>query len=227
MCGRFTYYLTWREIHDLYRLTAPAAPPSNMRERYNICPTTRIDAVIERDGQRQLERMRWGLIPSWWSKKRSEMRLATFNARAETITEKQFFRNAFKHRRCIIPVSGYYEWETGPDGKQPHYFTAADGSPALSIAGLWEEWQDKEADEKVLSCTMIITSSNDWVGEVHDRMPVLLTADQYEPWLVGKAGVEILKPAPNDMLRRWPVSKRVNKSTADDGDATLIERLAA
>jgi putative SOS response-associated peptidase YedK len=87
--------------------------------------------------------MRWGLVPFWWSKPLKELRLATFNARLETVTTKAFFREPFKKRRCLMPVSGYYEWQDTPGGKQPHYFTARDGSPVLTIAGLWDEWKNR------------------------------------------------------------------------------------
>ena len=219
MCGRFTRKYTWRELYDLYRLTSPA---SNLQPRYNICPTTQIDAVVERDGKRELMSMRWGLVPSWWSKPLKELKLATFNARVETVVEKPFFRSAFKRTRCIIPVSGYYEWEDTPGGKQPHYFTARDGAPILSIAGLWDEWKDKANGEMVRSCTMIIAPANTFVAEVHDRMPVLLQPEQFSPWLTGEAGLDILKPAANDALQRWPVSRRVNSSRTSDDDKTLI-----
>src|SRR6202795_757298 len=222
MCGRFTYRYTWSEIHALYRLTTP---PSNLQPRYNVCPTTIINTVIARDGQNELTPMRWGLVPSWWKKKAKEMP-ATFNARVETVTEKPFFRSAFKRTRCLIPVSGYYEWNDTPGGKQPYYFTARDGSPALTIAGLWDEWQDKASGETLKSCTMIITEPNEFVAEVHDRMPVLLAEKDYEPWLSGKAGLELLKPAAENMLRKWPVSKQVNSSRAPDDDPTLIDKIA-
>ena len=111
MCGRFTYRLTWREIVALYRLTAPATLARNLQARYNICPTTTIDTVIERDAQRELVPMRWGLVPFWWKKKAKETP-ATFNARAETVAEKPMFRAAFKRARCLIPASGYYEWQS-------------------------------------------------------------------------------------------------------------------
>jgi putative SOS response-associated peptidase YedK len=84
--------------------------------------------------------MRWGLVPSWWSKPLKNLKLATFNARAETVAAKPFFRGAFKCNRCLIPVSGYYEWQDTPSGEQPWYFSARDGAPALTIAGLWDEW---------------------------------------------------------------------------------------
>jgi putative SOS response-associated peptidase YedK len=223
MCGRHTYTLTWTEIVALYRLTLDGYA-RNTRPRYNVCPTTTIDAVISRDGKRELLPMRWGLIPSWWKKKAKETP-ATFNARAETVAEKPMFRSAFKRARCLIPVSGYYEWQDTPGGKQPHYFTRRDGKP-VTIAGLWDEWKDIETGEPTKSCTMIITTPNDFVAEVHDRMPVILEPDQFEPWLTAAAGAEFLKPANNNLLQRRPVSKRVNSSRASDDDATLIDEVA-
>ena len=104
----------------MYSLTSPA---SNLQPRFNICPTDTVDAVVDH----QLAPMRWGLIPAWWGKPLKEFNLATFNARAETVTEKAIFRSAFKNSRCLIPVSGYYEWQTTPEGKQPFYFTRRDG----------------------------------------------------------------------------------------------------
>jgi len=149
MCGRFTNRLTWREIVALYQLTAPATPERNLPARYNICPTTTIDAVIERESKRELVPMRWGLVPSWWKKKAKETP-STFNARAETVAEKPMFRSAFKRNRCLIPASGYYEWLTTPTGKQPYYYTARDSSP-LTVAGLWDEWKDIETGEPLKS----------------------------------------------------------------------------
>jgi putative SOS response-associated peptidase YedK len=227
MCGRATYKLTWEEIVALYRLTLDQ-PPMNTRARYNVCPTTTIDTILDQDGKRRLERMRWGLIPSWWSKPLKEMKLATFNGRAEPVSTKPMFRSAFKRNRCLIPVSGYYEWQHTAAVKQPQprYFTARDGSPALTIAGVWDEWKDKASGEPVKSCTMIITEPNKFVAEVHDRMPVLLNEKDYEPWLSGKAGLELLKPAAENVLQKWPVSKRVNSSRAPDDDPTLIDKIS-
>jgi putative SOS response-associated peptidase YedK len=163
-------------------------------------------------------------IPSWWSKPLKEMKVATFNARAETVADKPVFRDAFKRTRCLIPASGYYEWQDTPDGKHPYYFTRRDGDP-ITVAGLWDRWHDRQAGETVKSCAMIITDANEFVAEVHDRMPVILEADQFEPWLTGRAGVELLKPAASDVLQRWHVSRRVNSSHASDDDATLIDAL--
>jgi putative SOS response-associated peptidase YedK len=223
MCGRFTYKLTWEEIVKLYRLTLDQSA-RNTQARYNICPTTVIDTVVSSVGKRALVPMRWGLIPEWWSKPLKEMRLATFNARAETVATKQMFRDAFKSKRCLIPASGYYEWRDGPDGKQPYYFTRRDGQP-ITFAGLWSNWRDKEAGNNLLSCTMVITEPNEIVAEVHDRMPVILEAKDFEQWECGdtKDVAELMKPAGERVLQKWPVSKRVNSSRAPDDDASLIE----
>ena len=146
-----------------------------MPPRYNVCPTDPVDVVREIDGKRELLQMRWGLVPQWWTKPLRELRAATFNARAETIEMKPFFRDAFKRNRCLIPMSGYYEWQNTVHGKQPWYFTSRDGSP-LTAAGIWDRWENGEA---LLSCWMIITEPNAFVAEVHNRMPVLLTQEQF------------------------------------------------
>jgi putative SOS response-associated peptidase YedK len=198
-----------------------------MRPVYNVCPTDPTDVVIAKDGTRELLQMRWGLIPRWWSKTIKDVKMATFNARVETVETKPFFRDAFKRTRCLIPMSGYFEWQETPSGKQPWYFSARDGSPVLTAAGLWDEWKNRETGERLKSCTMVITRPNDFVSEVHDRMPALLTEKQFDQWLSGEAGTEILKPAPNDYLQRWPVSKRVNSSKADKDDGSLTEKSRA
>jgi putative SOS response-associated peptidase YedK len=161
-----------------------------------------------------------------------QSRLGSCDSPRSTLASKRsprsrFFASHSSAGRCLIPASGYYEWQDTPSGKQPWYFTARDGSPALTIAGLWDRWRDKATGETITSCAMIICEPNKFVAEVHDRMPVLLAEKDFEPWLSGAAGLELLRPAPEDMLQRWPVSKRVNSSKAPDDDPTLIDRIAA
>jgi putative SOS response-associated peptidase YedK len=132
------------------------------------------------------------------------------------------FRDAFKRSRCLIPASGYYEWLPTPTGKQPYYYTALDGSP-LTFAGLWDEWKDTGTGEPLKSCTMMVTNANDLARKIHDRMPVLLQPKDFDSWLAGTAGTKVLRPAANDYLQAWPVSKRVNSSRAPSDDPTLIE----
>jgi putative SOS response-associated peptidase YedK len=212
---------TWRELVDLYRLTQPAR---NLRPRYNVAPTTAIDVVRLADGVPELVSMRWGLIPGWWKKTAKEVP-STFNARAETIAQKPMFRSAFKRTRCIVPASGYYEWRKVDGGKQPYFISAADGA-LLSIAGLWDQWKNLETGEAISSATLIVTAANDFTRCIHDRMPVMLGQQDHDAWLTGKAGVELLRPAPNDLLHMWPVLKRVNVSGRGDDDPGLIEPAA-
>ena len=223
MCGRFTRNYTWGDLHRLYNLL-PAPPTSNLQPRFNICPTTEIDTIVRALEQRGLVPMRWGLVPSWWTKPLKEMRLATFNARAETVATKPMFRDSFKKRRCLIPASGYYEWQDAPGGKQPYYFTRRDGQ-VMTIGGLWSRWTDKATGEDLKSCTMVITEPNELAADVHDRMPVILEAKDFEQWEHGdpKDAAALMKPAGETVLQKWPVSKRVNSSRADGDDATLID----
>jgi putative SOS response-associated peptidase YedK len=222
VCGRFTNKLTWEEIVRLYRITLDQ-PPRNTQARYNICPTDPVDVVVTDGGKRRLVPMRWGLIPSRWNKPLKEMKLATFNARAETVADKPMFRSAFEKTRCLIPVSGYYEWQNTPEGKQPYYFTRRDGQP-MTFAGLWDNWRDRQSGEVLTSCTMVITEPNKFAAEIHDRMPVILEAQDFEQWEKGDAkdAAALMKPAGNDVLQRWPVSKRVNSSKAPADDPSLI-----
>ena len=227
MCGRFTDMYTWEQIYAYYQLIDDLA--RNWPANYNVCPTQDVGTIVLRDGRRRFERMRWGLVPRWWSKSLKESaRLATFNARAETVETKPFFRDAFRRNRCLIPVSGYYEWHYDePENKkkkpQPYYFTARDGAPILTTAGLWDSWKNRETGETLHSCTMIITEPNKFVAQVHDRMPALLRPDQFDAWLDGSAGKEVLVPAAEDMLNKVPVSQRVTSSRAPGDDPTLID----
>jgi putative SOS response-associated peptidase YedK len=223
MCGRFTQRYTWRGIHDLYALTGAARNP---QAHYNIAPTDTVDVVRSAAaGTTELVSMRWGLIPYWWKKAVKQLP-ATFNARAESVADKPMFRDAFKRHRCIIPASGYYEWIARPDGKQPYFISAADGA-VLSFAGLWDRWKTPETGEPVASCTIIVTDANALTRTIHDRMPVLLDKADIESWLNGTGGTELLRPAADDRLRMWPVSRRVNKTGVGDDDPTLFDEVAA
>ena len=217
MCGRFVQGYTWFELHALLDLIGA---PQNLRPRYNIAPTTAVDAVADRGQGREVLPMRWGLVPSWWKKPLKEIP-ATFNARAETVSAKPMFRDAFRRRRCVVPASGFFEWTGAAGGKQPHYFSDAAGGTLL-FAGLWDRWTDPASGDQVLSCTVIVSGANAWMAPYHDRMPVLLGAADVEPWLGGGAGPEVLRPAAEASLREWPVSRRVNGVGGGD-DPALVE----
>ena len=118
VCGRFTDMYTWEQLWQLYMLSV-GFPQSNMQPNYNHCPTDPTTTILLRDGKRVFERMRWGLIPQWWNKPLKELRLATFNARAETVAERPMFRDLLRERRCVVPIDGYYEWRTTSSGNEP------------------------------------------------------------------------------------------------------------
>jgi putative SOS response-associated peptidase YedK len=208
MCGRFTQNYTWEEVYAFLKVFGT---PRNLRPHYNIAPTTIVDVIrLDREGRRELVSMRWGLVPYFWKKSLKEVP-ATFNARAETIAEKPMFRDSFKRRRCIIPASRFF----------------ADGSPILAFAGLWDRWIDPATKEELLSCTVIVSGASDWMTPYHDRMPVLLPAQDFDAWLNGSLGADALRPATESVLREWPVSRRVNRTGVGDDDPTIVERVEA
>jgi putative SOS response-associated peptidase YedK len=223
MCGRFVQRYTWDDIQDLYEL--PDSPARNMQAHYNVAPTDPVEVVRPAaNATNELVSVRWGLIPWWWKKPLKQLP-ASFNARAESVVDKPMFRDAFKRHRCIIPASGYYEWLKRPDGKQPYFMSAADGR-VLSFAGLWDRRKNPETGELMTSCTIIVTDANALTRPIHDRMPVVLDKADIRSWLNGEAGTELLRPAAEDRIRLWPVSRRVNKTGTGDDDPTLIDEVA-
>ncbi len=211
------------DIQELYDL--PDDPARNLPAHYNIAPTDAVEVVRPAtSGATEMASMRWGLIPWWWKKPLKQFP-ASFNARAETVADKPMFRDAFKRHRCIIPASGYYEWLKRPDGRQPYFISTADGS-VLSFAGLWDRWKNPETGEHIASCTIIVTDANALTRAIHDRMPVVLDKPDIWQWLKCDAGTELLRPAAEDRLRMWSVSRRVNKTGTGDDDPTLLDEVA-
>jgi putative SOS response-associated peptidase YedK len=230
MCGRFTNRMTWAELHALYSIHGKdedgnPRPIPNWPARYNIAPTQSVPVVRLRDGQRRLEFLRWGLIPSW--AKDSKIGANCINAVGETAHEKPAFRSAFKARRCIVPADGYYEWTGEKGAKQPWHFTL---SQPFGFAGLWETWTAKEAERNIekgqtLETFCIITSEpSPKVEQIHDREPVQLLQDQFDAWLDPTATVEdlraMLRPVPDELVSFRQVSPLVN-SVKNDGPELL------
>jgi putative SOS response-associated peptidase YedK len=220
MCGRFVQRYTWDDIQDLHGL--PDGPARNLPAHYNVAPTDPVGVVtLATDGAIELVSMRWGLVPWWWKKPLKELP-ASFNARAEAVADKPMFRDAFQRHRCVIPA---YEWLKRADGRQPYFISAANGG-VLSFAGLWDRWKNPETGEPVISCTIIVTDANALTRPIDNRMPVVLGKADIRRWLNGEAGSELLKPAAEDRLRMWPVSRRVNKTGTGDDDPTLLDEVA-
>lgn len=225
MCGRFVQASSPALLLEHFgvdeTLAAPEAPD------YNVTPRREVAVVVQgADGRRALDRMRWGLVPSWAKEAAIGDRL--INARGETVAEKPSFRRAFAARRCIVPVDGFYEWMVVPGRrtKQPVYIHGNTGLP-LALAGLWESWHDPTvADAPALrTCTIITTSANRTLEPVHDRMPVILAEGAWSVWLDPDADREVLPPllapAPEDAVVFHEVTTAVNSPR--NNDASLLE----
>ncbi len=219
MCGRFTLYAKGEILAEEFGVPpVPAATP-----RYNIAPSQDVAAVRAgpAGGGREIARLRWGLVPLWAKDRAIGNRL--INARSETAREKPSFRNAFRRRRCLIPASGFYEWQRRERGKQPFYVRMRDGR-VFAFAGLWDRWEDPEGGV-VESCAILTTDANAVLAPIHDRMPVILGRADYERWLDPSLGPSagdadllgrLLVPFPPDAMVAWPVSPRVNSPATDD-----------
>lgn len=224
MCGRFTLTQTTQQLAEAFQ---QFTPPPDFTPRYNIAPSQPV-AVVANDGQQKIDFFVWGLIPSWAKDPTIGNRL--INARAETLAEKPSFRAAYRRRRCLVLGDGFYEWQKNPDkSKTPMYIQLESRQP-FAFAGLWEQWYSSEGDE-VLSCTIITTKPNDFVAKIHNRMPVILPPEAYEPWLdpteqKPERLQPLLGPFPAEQMTAYPVSRLVNNPRHDSPDciAPLAEQ---
>jgi putative SOS response-associated peptidase YedK len=179
---------------------------------YNVAPSTVNPAVRLRPDSREraMDGLKWGLIPSW----AKDSKFAPANARADTVAEKPFFRGALKKKRCLVPMDGFYEWDSKTKPKQPYYFYMKSGEPFV-VAGLWETWTPPGKKEPLETYTLITTEANPLMAKVHDRMPVILEEADYEAWLDPETPVEqllkLLKPYPAEKMACHAVSLEVNK----------------
>lgn len=211
MCGRFARYTPLQDLARQFQATLRVElPPS-----YNIAPDQAVLALRERDGERELVALRWGLVPGWSSGPDNRYRM--INARAETLASKPAYRDAFRRRRCLIPADGFYEWQRRDDGsKQPFYLHLADRRP-FAFAGLWEHWEGE--DRSIDSCTIVTTAANAVVAPIHARMPVILDEAMAGRWLTASDPnglAALLQGLPGEGLRAYPVSTHVNAPRHDD-----------
>lgn len=235
MCGRFTIKTPLHDLVDAFGVTevedqvADVAP-----ERYNVAPTQPVPVVrVVGSGEgpaarhRKLALVRWGLVPFW--ARDAKIGARTINARAESVATTPAFRAAFPRRRCLVLADGFYEWKREGKTRFGYWIRRRDGRP-FAMAGLWERWkgEQKELDPPLETCTIITTDANEVVAPVHDRMPVILDADDYARWLdPDEHGTEtltsMLHPCPPDLLETIPVGTFVN-DVRHDGPA-CIERV--
>lgn len=203
MCGRFTFAISPELLTEIFGISVL----EDLSPHYNIAPSQRV-LIIRKNGAGNLsEFIRWGLIPSWASDPSSGNSL--INARSESVHEKPSFRQAIRYRRCIIPASGYVEWENKNGQKQPYYIRMKDDS-LMGLAGIWETWKSAEG-EVLRTCAILTTSPNRLVQTIHERMPVILHPEEYNLWLDRNVtDPEKLKPLyqpyPSDLMEMYPVS---------------------
>jgi len=213
MCGRFNYRITPAQLQEAFETLR--IPDADWQPRYNVAPTQPVVAIRHADDGREAVLLRWGLIPHW---AKEPGRPLNINARAETIATKPMFRDPFSRRRCLIPASGFYEWQqTGPKTKQPYHIGLKAGRP-FAFAGLWDRWS--KGDEPIESCTIITTDANDLLQPLHDRMPVFLHERDYDVWLdphnADKDELQsLLVPFPSEEMDCYPISSTVNSYKND------------
>lgn len=211
MCGRYTITSPPEAMRDLFAFEEQP----NFPARYNVAPTQPVPIVRLEGGRRHFVLVRWGLIPSW---SKAEPQTLLINARAETIADKPSFRGAFRHRRCLMPADGFYEWKAMPKGpKQAFYIRRRDGRP-VAFAAIWDNWMSADGSE-IESCAIVTTEANATLAPIHARMPVILDEKDWDRWLDPATPPEelraLMKPAPDDLLEAIPVGDTVNRVAND------------
>lgn len=213
MCSRFSLTSTPEALRACFVYgNKPVFPP-----RYNISPTDPVPVIrVGRDGVRELQLMRWGLIPGWVKDPGEFSTL--INARSETALEKPSFRNAMRRRRCLIPADGFYEWSGPKDHRKAFHIRSLTGEP-MGLAALWEHWQGADGSE-METVTILTTEPNETMAEIHNRMPAILSRDDFSTWLDCEGtspdeAAALLKPAPDDLLEVVEVSPRINNPGDD------------
>jgi putative SOS response-associated peptidase YedK len=221
MCARFAYYFLMQQVQLLTSLGW--SYDDAIDSCYNVAPTMDAPVIlIGKAGKAGLAKLRWGLVPSWADDPSVGVKM--FNARSETIREKPAYREAFEKRRCVVPISGFYEWEPLKElkRKKPWFIAPTDGSIML-LAGIWERWGTGES--RLDTYSVVTTDSLGRMAEINSRSPVMLEQDQIEPWLRGSQdeAMAFCKPAPPDRVSFTPVSSRVGN--VKNNDPSLVERV--
>ena len=220
MCGRYASFLP---AEARARLFETVNPLPNLEPTWNMAPTRDAPVVrLSRGGERHLDTLRWGLVP-YFTKDLKKAR-KPINGRSETIAKSGMFREAFAHRRCLVPAPVYYEWRDDPDGKVPFAVARVDGEP-VAFAGIWDTWRTTDG-QRLQTFATITTDANKLLAQIQDRMPVIIERVDWPLWL-GEADGDVaalLRPTAEDVLRFWPVDKKVG-NVRNDGPE-LIRAIA-
>jgi len=221
MCGRFVTVIPYEELKQIFNLVELE---TSTEPRYNVAPAQSVSVVRSTGEHNVLSPMKWGLIPSW--SKNTAIASHTINARSETVAEKPSFRHAIKYNRCVVPISGYFEWSHTGGKKIPHYIFLSDLSP-MSLAGIWEHWKSLEGQE-IETFSILTTTSNSLTQPLHDLMPVILKPEDYGLWLSKNMHdphelTRLYQPYPAEKMELHEVSNLVNNPKFDS--AACIARV--
>lgn len=214
MCGRYTIVVSMEELMLRYLNELPTNRYHT--PRYNVAPMQNVLAVVHDGEKNRLGELRWGLVPSWASDDRIGSKM--INARSETLLEKPSFKSLVKRKRAIVPADGFYEWKQNGGKKQPMRITMKDGA-IFSMAALYDTWNAPDG-RKISTCTIITTTPNSLMADIHDRMPVILRPEDEASWLnrdnddVGQL-TSLLLPYSADAMRAYPVSPIVGNVKND------------
>ena len=211
MCGRYASFLP---AEALARLFGTVNPLPNLEPTWNMAPTRDAPVVrLSKEGERHLDALKWGLVP-YFTKDLKKAR-KPINARSETIATSGMFREAFAKRRCLVPAPVYYEWRDDPEGKTPFAVARVDRDP-VAFAGIWETWRSPEG-ERLQTFGTITTDANNLLTGIQDRMPVIIEREDWPLWLGEVEGdvAALLKPSAEDVLRFWPVDKKIGNVRND------------
>jgi putative SOS response-associated peptidase YedK len=226
MCGRYTLYkseelvnrfnIDQKDFDELY---------DQLKKRYNVSPSQVMPAVVQKDDSHNgLDMMRWGYMPVWAKDPRDVFKYKTFNARSEEIFEKRTWKDAIRHRRCLIPANGFYEWKATDTGKQPYFIHPKD-QDLFAFAGIWGTWADTDG-RKWGTYSILTTSPNKEMRDIHTRMPVIVRPADEARWLDSDSTepediADIMNPYQDDALEIYEVSRDVNTSRIDQDTLVL------
>ena len=195
MCGRYVLNLKFRQIVDLYRLTLPEEPPERMKENFNVAPTQVMPIIRPAGNGRELVMAGWGLIPFWLKPEQlAQQAYSTINARSDRIQTAPTYREPFKKRRCLVPATGWYEWQKiNTKTKKPFHFQPK--ATPFAFGGVFDVW-NADGKSAITSFSIVTTDASPNTKQYHDRMPLVLEESQFDDWMRGppELAAEMMKP---------------------------------
>jgi putative SOS response-associated peptidase YedK len=223
MCGRYVLRLIWRDVRDLYRLTLPDEPPEQLKPSYNVAPTDVMPIIRPRGNGRELVMAGWGLMPYWLTPEQLNQRpYSTINARSDRIRTAPTYREPFAKRRCLVPATGWYEWQKiGAKQKRPYHFQLK--ATPFAFAGVYDVW-NADGGKPIRSFAIVTTDAAQSTAQYHDRMPMVLEENQFEDWMRGTPdqAAQMMKPYGGE-IEAWEVGAEVGN--VKNNRPELVERV--